>query len=133
MFSRRKIVKIGSTKFTTGQVVENSYLVAENNRVIAEGGLPAEGAVVLYGISKVSLSAKSWLTTASFERTTNSLVANALIGEQDELRGIMENVILGNLIPAGTGMSNNFIPGMENFEDYGDSTRTTETPETENN
>ncbi len=120
MFSRRKITNAGDTKFTTGQTVENSYLVKENNRVAGTNGLPATGAIILRGISKVSLSAKSWLSTASFERTTNALVANALLGEKDELRGIMENVILGNLIPAGTGADSNFIPNFNGNDDVDD-------------
>ena len=71
---------------------------------------------ILFGISKVSLSAKSWLSTASFERTTTALVTNAIMGEADELRGIMENVILGNLIPAGTGLDEEFIPEMQSIK-----------------
>jgi DNA-directed RNA polymerase subunit beta' len=110
MFSRRKIMTPGDTKFTTGQIVENSYFIKENNRIKEEGNMIATAQQVLFGISKVSLSAKSWLSTASFERTTTALVTNAIMGEADELRGIMENVILGNLIPAGTGLDDDFVP-----------------------
>jgi DNA-directed RNA polymerase subunit beta' len=113
MFSRRRIVSPGDTKFTTGQVVEHSYLVKENDRIKTEGGLAATADQVLWGISKVSLSAKSWLSTASFERTTTALVTNAIMGEADQLRGIMENVILGNLIPAGTGLDEEFVPELK--------------------
>lgn len=115
MFSRRKVVTPGDTKFTTGQIVENSYFIYENNRVKSQGGMIATAEQVLFGISKVSLSAKSWLSTASFERTTTALVSNAIMGEADELRGIMENVILGNLIPAGTGLDSDFIPEMKDL------------------
>jgi DNA-directed RNA polymerase subunit beta' len=61
------------------------------------------------GITEVSLSTKSWLSSASFQHTTRTLVANAVRGESDELRGLKENVILGNLIPAGTGINDDFI------------------------
>jgi DNA-directed RNA polymerase subunit beta' len=116
MFSRRKILTPGDTKFTTGQIVENSYFMKENQRIKEEGGMIATAQQILFGISKVSLSAKSWLSTASFERTTTALVTNAIMGEADELRGIMENVILGNLIPAGTGLDEEFIPDMQSIK-----------------
>ncbi|MGB0925101.1 MAG: DNA-directed RNA polymerase subunit beta', partial [Minisyncoccia bacterium] len=109
MFSRRKIVSVGDSKFSTGDVVENYALVTENNRLKAEGKLEATGEVVIKGISEVALSTTSWLSSASFQHTTRILVAAAASGEVDELRGLKENVIVGNLIPAGTGFRNDFI------------------------
>jgi len=110
MFSRRKITLPGDTKFSTGDVVEYIELVQENEIIEAQGKLPAKGATVVKGISEVALSTKSWLSSASFQHTTRILVSAAAGGETDELRGLKENVIVGNLIPAGTGFRNDFIP-----------------------
>ncbi len=109
MFSRRKITSPGDTKFSTGDVVEYIELIQENNLVEAEGKLGAKAATVVKGISEVALSTKSWLSSASFQHTTRILVSAAAGGETDELRGLKENVIVGNLIPAGTGFRNDFI------------------------
>jgi DNA-directed RNA polymerase subunit beta' len=110
MFSRRKITHPGDTNFSTGDTVENIQLVQENQRVEAEGKLAAKGVIVVKGISEVALSTKSWLSSASFQHTTRILVSAAAAAEVDELRGLKENVIIGNLIPAGTGFRNDFIP-----------------------
>jgi DNA-directed RNA polymerase subunit beta' len=110
MFSRRKITHPGDTKFSTGDVVENIEVVQENELVESEGKLGAKYATVVNGISNVSLSTKSWLSSASFQHTTRILVSAAAGGEVDSLRGLKENVIVGNLIPAGTGFRNDFIP-----------------------
>jgi DNA-directed RNA polymerase subunit beta' len=109
MFSRRQIINPGDTKFSTGDIVENIALVRENQRIEAEGKLPAKAKTIVKGISDVSLSTTSWLSSASFQHTTRILVAAASSGEVDELRGLKENVIVGNLIPAGTGFSDTFI------------------------
>jgi len=110
MFSRRKITKPGNTQFTTGEVVEYIHMAEENIRVAENDGEPAEGDTVVMGITEVSLSTKSWLSSASFQHTTRTLVSNAVRGEHDELRGLKENVIIGNLIPAGTGINDAFVP-----------------------
>lgn len=110
MFSRRKITSPGDTKFSTGDVVEYIELIQENELVEAEGKLGAKATTVVKGISEVALSTKSWLSSASFQHTTRILVSAAAGGETDELRGLKENVIVGNLIPAGTGFRNDFIP-----------------------
>lgn len=110
MFSRRKITHPGDTKFSTGDIVENIELVQENDRVEAEGGLIGKGEIIVRGISEVALSTKSWLSSASFQHTTRILVSAAASGERDDLRGLKENVIVGNLIPAGTGFRDDFIP-----------------------
>lgn len=110
MFSRRSITQPGDTKFSTGDVVEYIDLVRENEIIKAEGKLPAKAKVVVRGISEVALSTKSWLSSASFQHTTRILVSAAANGERDDLRGLKENVIVGNLIPAGTGFRDDFIP-----------------------
>ena len=114
MFSRRKIVSQGDTRFSTGDVVEHHEFEKENEIMRAEGQLEAKAKVVVRGISEVALSTKSWLSSASFQHTTRILVSAAAAGEKDELRGLKENVIIGNLIPAGTGFRDDFIdlPGM---------------------
>ncbi|MFT7016511.1 MAG: DNA-directed RNA polymerase subunit beta', partial [Candidatus Paceibacteria bacterium] len=110
MFSRRRITQAGETKFSTGDIVEYIELIQENDIVEAEGKLGAKGATVVKGISEVALSTKSWLSSASFQHTTRILVSAAAAAETDNLRGLKENVIVGNLIPAGTGFRNDFIP-----------------------
>jgi len=109
MFSRRKITHPGDTKFSTGDVVEYIDMIQENNIVEENGKLGAKGDTVVKGISEVALSTKSWLSSASFQHTTRILVSAAAGGEKDDLRGLKENVIVGNLIPAGTGFRNDFI------------------------
>ena len=81
-----------------------SYAEAENRRVVAEGGEPASGRPVLMGITKASLATESWLSAASFQETTRVLTEAAISGKVDRLRGLKENVIIGKLIPAGTGL-----------------------------
>ncbi len=116
MFSRRKITAIGDSKFSTGDIVENYELVKENERLRKLGKLEAKGEMIVNGISRVALSTKSWLSSASFQHTTRILVSAAVKGEDDELRGLKENVIVGNLIPAGTGFREDFIPLPEMWE-----------------
>jgi len=112
MFSRRKIKEGGSTKFTPGEVVEDGGFIEENRRVEAEGGEKAKGDLLAMGISDVALTTKSWLSAASFENTTRVLIDASVRGAVDSLRGLKENVILGRLIPAGTGFR-----GLPKFED----------------
>lgn len=110
MLSRRKVIVPNGTRFTTGQVIENVEFVKENERAVAAGEIPATAKVMLIGISQVSLTSKSWLSAAAFERTTTTVVHKAIQGGMDEFRGLTENVMIGNLIPAGTGLSEDFIP-----------------------
>ena len=77
---------------------------AANRQVVAEGGTPASGRPVLMGITKASLATESWLSAASFQETTKVLTDAAIHGKSDSLLGLKENVILGKLIPAGTGL-----------------------------
>jgi DNA-directed RNA polymerase subunit beta' len=77
----------------------------ENERVLSAGSLPAKGRPLLLGITKASLSTDSFISAASFQETTRVLTEAAIMGKRDELRGLKENVIVGRLIPAGTGMA----------------------------
>jgi DNA-directed RNA polymerase subunit beta' len=103
MFSRRIVREAGDTIFSVGDVVEHQLYQKENERVKAMGGLEAKTEPVVMGITEVSLSRKSFLSAASFQHTTRVLINSAIRGTEDELTGLMENVILGRLIPAGTG------------------------------
>lgn len=103
MFSRRKIKSPGGTRFSQGDVISYSDLLVENEKVKAAGKEEAKGESILLGITEVSLSRKSFLSSASFQHTTRMLIQNALRGTEDELKGLKENVIIGRLIPAGTG------------------------------
>ncbi len=103
MFSRKKIKTSGDTVFLEGDVVEIAYLAEENARVKALGKEEAKAEDVVMGITDISLSRKSFLAAASFQHTTRMLIGSAIRGNADPLSGLMENVILGRLIPAGTG------------------------------
>jgi DNA-directed RNA polymerase subunit beta' len=104
MFSRKRIKDAGDTTFSPGEIVETIELIEENNRIEKEGnGKKAEASTIVLGITEVSLTTKSWLSAASFQNTNRVLINNAIRGGVDNLRGLKENVIIGNLIPAGTG------------------------------
>ena len=106
MFSRRKIKDAGDTNFSIGDIVENTSLIEENIRVGQSDGKEAKAETVVLGITEVSLRTKSWLSAASFQNTNRVLIENAIKGGVDSLRGLKENVIIGRLIPAGTGFKN---------------------------
>ena len=108
MFSRRKIIHPGDTHFSNGDVVEHLILERENERVREDGSEEAKAISLILGISDVSLSTKSWLSAASFQNTTRVLIATAVKGGSDDLRGLKENVIIGRLIPAGTGFRDEY-------------------------
>ncbi|MBI4708753.1 MAG: DNA-directed RNA polymerase subunit beta' [Candidatus Portnoybacteria bacterium] len=103
MFSRLRIKDVGDTQFSSGDIVEKSEFLLENDRVKAEKSKPATAYQLLMGISKVSLTTESWLSSASFQETARVLIGAAIAGKKDRLRGLKENVIIGKLIPAGTG------------------------------
>ncbi len=108
MFSRRKIKDAGDTNFSIGDIVENTAFIEENTRIAELHGKDVEGKqakaeTVVLGITEVSLRTKSWLSAASFQNTNRVLIENAVKGGVDSLRGLKENVIIGRLIPAGTG------------------------------
>src|SRR5690606_10509236 len=105
MLRRVNVIDAGDTSFITGEQVERSELLNENDRMEAEGKLPASYDNVLLGITKASLSTDSFISAASFQETTRVLTEAAIMGKRDELRGLKENVIVVRLIPAGTGMS----------------------------
>ena len=93
----------GDSMFSVGDVVENWHFIVANEGIKARGGAEAKAESVVMGITEVSLSRKSFLSAASFQHTTRVLINAAVRGTEDDLVGLMENVILGRLIPAGTG------------------------------
>lgn len=105
MLRRVLIMDAGDTSFIPGEQVERSELLNENDRVQADERLPATYENVLLGITKASLSTDSFISAASFQETTRVLTEAAIMGKRDDLRGLKENVIVGRLIPAGTGMA----------------------------
>ena len=105
MLRRVRITDAGDTGFIMGEQVERADLLSENERVIALDKRPGEFEYVLLGITKASLSTDSFISAASFQETTRVLTEAAILGKRDELRGLKENVIVGRLIPAGTGLA----------------------------
>ena len=105
MLRRVVIAEPGDTRFIKSEQVERAELFAENDRITAEGKLPATFEHILLGITKASLSTDSFISAASFQETTRVLTEAAIMGKRDELRGLKENVIVGRLIPAGTGLA----------------------------
>ncbi len=100
-----EVLESGDSKFLEGQTAERFDIEKVNNQLIDEGKEPASWKPLLLGITKASLSTKSWLSAASFQHTTHVLTEAAVSGKADDLLGLKENVILGRLIPAGTGLS----------------------------
>ena len=105
MLRRVRVTDAGDTSFILGEQVERADLLAENERVLAQDKRPASFEYVLLGITKASLSTDSFISAASFQETTRVLTEAAILGKRDELRGLKENVIVGRLIPAGTGLA----------------------------
>src|SRR5574337_2167926 len=105
MLRRVQIFAPGDSRYIGGEQIERSELFDTNDRLRADGKLPATYADVLLGITKASLSTDSFISAASFQETTRVLTEAAIMGKRDELRGLKENVIVGRLIPAGTGMA----------------------------
>jgi len=103
MFSRVRVKDAGDTNLLIGDVVEKQRFLIENDKQRAAGGKTATATQLLLGISKVALSTESWLSAASFQETTKILINAATQAKEDKLRGLKENVIIGRLIPAGTG------------------------------
>ncbi len=99
-----KIEEVGDSEFLIDEVVDRFRFARENERLTAEGKSPATGRPLLLGITKASLSTDSFISAASFQETTRVLTEAAISGKVDHLRGLKENVIMGRLIPAGTGM-----------------------------
>ncbi|MGB4592382.1 MAG: DNA-directed RNA polymerase subunit beta' [Coriobacteriia bacterium] len=104
MMRKISVMEAGDAVFLPGQLVDRFVFEDENERVIGNGGDPAAGHAVLLGITKASLATDSFLSAASFQETTRVLTDAAIAGKEDELLGLKENVIIGKLIPAATGM-----------------------------
>jgi DNA-directed RNA polymerase subunit beta' len=99
-----RVKDVGDTEFLLEDMVDRFRFQDENERVMAEGGQQAQAEPLLLGITKASLSTESFISAASFQETTRVLTEAAISGKVDYLRGLKENVIMGRLIPAGTGM-----------------------------
>lgn len=103
MFNRIQIEDAGDTILLVGDIVEKDQFNDMNAQAKAKGQMPAKGEELLLGITKVALSTESFLSAASFQETARVLINAAVEGKVDHLRGLKENVIIGKLIPAGTG------------------------------
>jgi DNA-directed RNA polymerase subunit beta' len=118
MLSKIKIEDAGDTDLLPGGLYTKFEIAEANEKAEAEGGTPAVGTTQLLGITKASLATKSFLSAASFQETTKVLTDAAIKGKIDTLEGLKENVIIGKLIPAGTGLTK--YRGIE--VDYGENT-----------
>jgi DNA-directed RNA polymerase subunit beta' len=105
MLRRVRVKEVGDTAFLVDEQVEKHVFEAENEKVLAKNGRPAIAEALLLGITKASLSTESFISASSFQETTKVLTEAAINGKTDDLRGLKENVIMGRLIPAGTGLS----------------------------
>ena len=106
MLRKVEVVSVGDTRFIFGQQVDKYHFHEENERVISEGGQPAVARPMFQGITKAALATDSFISASSFQETTRVLTNAAIKGEEDKLRGLKENVIIGHMIPAGTGIRN---------------------------
>lgn len=104
MLRKIRVIESGDTEYLVGYEVPRTTFRGENQRLIDAGGEPATGEPILQGITKAALSTESFISAASFQQTTNVLTTAAISGKRDELRGLKENVIMGHLIPAGSGV-----------------------------
>src|SRR5437868_13844904 len=104
MLRRIRVVDVGDTNFLVDEQVERHIFEEENDKISEKGGTPAKGEPLLLGITKASLSTESFISASSFQETTKVLTEAAICGKVDYLRGLKENVIMGRLIPAGTGL-----------------------------
>jgi DNA-directed RNA polymerase subunit beta' len=103
MLRKIEIIETGETPFLRGEQMDRARVLEANDRVTKEGKLPAIADPILLGITKASLATESFISAASFQETTRVLTEAAVRGMRDDLRGLKENVIVGRLIPAGTG------------------------------
>src|SRR6516164_5742258 len=104
MLRRVRVTEVADTSFLVDEQVERWVFEEENDKVIARGAKAAAGEPLLLGITKASLSTESFISASSFQETTKVLTEAAINGKVDYLRGLKENVIMGRLIPAGTGL-----------------------------
>ncbi len=105
MLRKVQIKEVGDTNFLIDDQIDRWVFEAENNKILAAGGEPAIGEPIMLGITKASLSTESFISAASFQETTKVLTQASIQGKTDSLRGLKENVIMGRLIPAGTGVA----------------------------
>jgi DNA-directed RNA polymerase subunit beta' len=112
MMQKIEITAVGDTTLIAGENIDREEFEEVNNKYIAEGKQPAEGKPVLQGITKASLQTRSFISAASFQETTRVLTDAAVNGKVDKLIGLKENVIVGRLIPAGTGSYVNNLKRM---------------------
>jgi DNA-directed RNA polymerase subunit beta' len=105
MLQKVQVEEVGDTNFLEGERVDKHRFREDNERIMSEGGEPATSRDLLLGITRASLSTDSFISAASFQETTKVLTEAAVSGKEDKLRGLKENVIIGHLIPAGTGMN----------------------------
>jgi DNA-directed RNA polymerase subunit beta' len=103
MLSKVMLTASGDTEMLPGELIEFAQFQAANEEIIEEGGIPAQAEPVLLGITKASLNTDSFLSASSFQHTIKVLAGAAIGGKEDKLYGLKENVIIGKLIPAGTG------------------------------
>jgi DNA-directed RNA polymerase subunit beta' len=113
MFSRIKIKDGGDSSFVPGEIIERARFLEENKKLKEKKKTPAKGIPILLGISRVALTSDSFLSAASFQETTRVLIKAALEGKEDPLYGLKENVIIGKLIPAGTGFRKEYLKKEE--------------------
>jgi DNA-directed RNA polymerase subunit beta' len=118
MLRRVNVTDPGDTGFIPGEQVERSELLQENDRAVAEGKQPASYENILLGITKASLSTDSFISAASFQETTRVLTEAAIMAKKDDLRGLKENVIVGRLIPAGTGLAYHRNRKGQNIQEF---------------
>jgi DNA-directed RNA polymerase subunit beta' len=116
MLRRVNVLESGDTDVLPGELIERQVMLAINDRIIAEGGEPARFENILMGVTKASLNTDSFLAAASFQETTRVLTDAAVRGASDDLRGLKENVIIGKLIPVGTGFSARMKAAAERVE-----------------
>ncbi len=105
MMRKAEITSVGDSNFLKGEQLERSRVLEENEKIEADGKTPATWVPILLGITKASLSTESFISAASFQETTRVLTEASVSGKRDDLRGLKENVIVGRLIPAGTGLA----------------------------
>jgi len=131
MLRRVQIEEPGDSRFITGEQVEKADVLEENEKLQAEGKKEATYTYMLLGITKASLSTDSFISAASFQETTRVLTEASIMGKKDELRGLKENVIVGRLIPAGTGLAfhtaKKTVPAQSLFHDVESADSETET------
>ena len=104
MLSKVRIEEVGDTRFMVGEQLDRPDFATENERVMLDGGRAATGKPILQGITKAALNTESYFSAASFQETTRVLTEASISGKVDHLRGLKENIIVGRLIPAGTGL-----------------------------